>query len=128
MWLTHTMPARNDFTVRNALKMSRVQTAAAKSVRRIVRDLHRIFFVFERDYRSHWAKNLFASNARAVIEIVENCGLDVIAFGKLLSASATGCELALFLTDLLIGRVPGRIDLYLPAVPFLYPDREVRRA
>src|SRR6267378_7453646 len=29
MWLTHTTPARKDFTVRNALKMSRAQTAAA---------------------------------------------------------------------------------------------------
>src|SRR6266581_1147869 len=29
MWLTHTMPARKAFTVRIALKMSRVQTAAA---------------------------------------------------------------------------------------------------
>src|SRR5450432_3329829 len=29
MWLTHTIPARRDFTVRKALKMSRVQTAAA---------------------------------------------------------------------------------------------------
>ena len=30
MWLTHTMPASSDLTTRNALKMSRVHTAAAR--------------------------------------------------------------------------------------------------
>ena len=82
-----------------ALKMSRVQTAAAKPVRRIVRDLHRVFFVFERNHRGDRAEDFFARDPGGVVHVVEDSRLHVVALGKFLGTSATRCELGFFLAD-----------------------------
>ena len=111
MWLTQTMPARSAFTARKALKMSRVQTAAAKPVGRIVGDLHRVFFVFERNHRGDWAEDFFAGDAGAVVDVVEDGRLDVVALGELLGASAADSDLGFFLADLHDRSARGRIDL-----------------
>src|SRR6185437_926393 len=67
-----------------------------ETVGRIVGDFHRVFFVFERDQRGHGPENLFAGDAGAVVEIIENRGFDVIALGEFLGASAAGCKFAFF--------------------------------
>src|SRR5947207_2759223 len=69
-----------------------------QAVRRIIGDLQRIFFFFERDHRCDWAKNVFAGNAGAVVSVIEDGRLDVVALGKLFGAAATNGYLGFLLS------------------------------
>ena len=54
--------------------MSRVQTAAASPIGRVVRDLERVIFVVERDHRRDRAEDFFAREPRALFIVVKKYG------------------------------------------------------
>src|SRR6266850_2606583 len=74
-----------------------------KTVGRVVGDANRVGFAIERNHGRNRAEDFFASDAGAVFDVVENGGLQVIAFGKLLGAAAADGDLGLFLADFEIG-------------------------
>src|SRR6266850_6884211 len=70
-----------------------------KTVGRVVGDANRVGFAIERNHGRNRAENFFASDARAVFDVVENGALQVIAFAKLLRAAAADGDLSFFLSD-----------------------------
>src|SRR5208337_3270752 len=65
----------------------------------VIRDLQRVFFVLKRNYSRHRSKDLFARDAGAVIDVIEDSRLHIVALGELIGASATGGYLRLFPTN-----------------------------
>src|SRR2546426_6588823 len=74
-----------------------------KSVRRVVGDANGIWFAFEGNHGSDGAEDFFAGDARRVIDVVENCRLDVVALAKLFGASAADGYFRFFLAEFEVG-------------------------
>src|SRR5208282_1543326 len=68
-----------------------------KSVWRVVGDANRVGFAVEGNHRRDRTKDFFAGDARGVIHVVENRGLDVIALAELLRAPPADGDLRFFL-------------------------------
>src|SRR5882724_6648988 len=73
-----------------------------ESIRRIVGDAQRVSLAVEWDHCSNGSEDLFARDAGRIIDIIEDGGLDVVSLGECFGAAATGADLGLLLTDLLI--------------------------
>src|ERR1017187_8354051 len=73
--------------------------SAGEPVGRVVGDADGVGFAVERNYGRDRAEDLFASDARTVIHIVENSRLDIVALVKLLRPAATDGDLSFFLAD-----------------------------
>src|ERR1700722_2937182 len=73
--------------------------SGSEAIRRIVGNLYRVFFVVEGNDGGDRAKDFFAGNAGAVVDVVENRRLHIIAFGYFFGASATGGQLGFLLAD-----------------------------
>src|SRR5208283_5528071 len=61
---------------------------SGQTVGRIICDLQRVLFIFERNHRGHRSKDFFARNAGAVIDVIEDSRLDIVTLSKLVSTSA----------------------------------------
>src|SRR5690349_10504433 len=75
----------------------------SKAVRRIVCDSNRIGFGVERNYGCDRAENLLPRDARGVLHVVKNGGLDVVAFAELPGVTAADGHLRFLLAELEIG-------------------------
>src|SRR6266849_1153473 len=69
-------------------------------VGRVVRDLQRVFFVVERNHNRNRTEDFFARDAGAVIDVVEDSRLHIVAFGELIGTPAARGHLGFFLADL----------------------------
>src|ERR1700682_4029559 len=72
-------------------------------VRSIVGDANRLRFAFERNHRSDGTEDFFTSDARAVIDVVENGRLDVKAPAKLFRPPTADGQLRFFLPNFEVG-------------------------
>ena len=70
---------------------------SSQAIRRVVGNLHGIFFVVEWDHRRNRAEDFFACDAGAIVDVVKDRGLHVVALGELLGAPAAEGELGFFL-------------------------------
>src|SRR5258708_2987587 len=77
--------------------------SGSQTVRRVVGNANRVRFSVERNHGRNRAEDLFTRDACAIFHIVENRGLEVIAFAKLLRPAAANRDLGFFLSDFEIG-------------------------
>src|SRR5579883_1808787 len=69
----------------------------------VVGNFHRFIFVLEGNDGGNRAEDFFAGDAGAVVDVVEDGGLHVVALGELLGASPAEGHLGLLLADFKIG-------------------------
>src|SRR6267143_1532704 len=74
-----------------------------EAVGSVVRDANRLRFAFERNHRGHGTENFFPSDARAVVDGVEDCRLAVISFDESPRPSAADGHLRFFFPNLKVG-------------------------
>src|SRR5713101_2556206 len=69
----------------------------------VVGNANGVRFAFEGDDGCDRAEDFFAGDARAVVHVIENSGLDVIAFAKLLRTPATDGDFFFLLAEFEVG-------------------------
>src|ERR1700734_3572814 len=60
-----------------------------EAVGRVVGDANGVGFTVERNHRGHRAEDFLAGDARVIVNVVENRGLNVVTFAELLRAAST---------------------------------------
>ena len=74
-----------------------------EAVGRGVGDGDGIGFIREWNHRGYRAEDFFLRDAVGIVHVVENSGLDVIAFCEFRGTSTAGCQLGFFFAEIEIG-------------------------